>query len=65
MEHIALPIYIENTLCPSHISAFISLDDPTIKGIHMSRLYIELLKLVKLKNLSTSHFKETLQGFLK
>ena len=44
MENIALPIYIENTLCPSQVNAFVSLDDPTIKGIHMSRLYIRLLE---------------------
>lgn len=65
MENIALPVYIENTLCPSHISAFVSLDDPTVKGIHMSRLYIRLLELTKLKNLNISHLKETLQDFIK
>lgn len=65
MENIALPIYVENTLCPSQVNAFVSLDDPTIKGIHMSRLYIRLLELAKLKNLNISHLKETLQDFLK
>ena len=65
MENIALPVYIENTLCPSQVNAFVSLDDPTVKGIHMSRLYIRLLELAKLKTLNTSHLKDTLQDFLK
>lgn len=71
MEHIALPIYIENTLCPSDISAFVSLDDPAIKGIHMSRLYIKLLELAKLKTLipptSKRHcraFSTAIRGYL-
>ncbi|WP_445116183.1 GTP cyclohydrolase FolE2 [Acinetobacter sp. WZC-1] len=64
MENIALPIYLHNTLCPSKANAYVSLDNPNAKGIHMSRLYTRLLDFCKIKDLSLGHVKDALQDFL-
>ncbi|MCH7337167.1 GTP cyclohydrolase FolE2 [Acinetobacter sp. NIPH 2699] len=64
MENIALPVRIENTLCQSQINAYVSLDDPLAKGIHMSRLYTRLLELTSIKNLSLFDIKHVLKDFL-
>lgn len=64
MENIALPVHIENTRCPSQINAFVSLDDPFAKGIHMSRLYTRLLELTKISNLNLFDIKHVLKDFL-
>ena len=64
MENIALPIQIQNTLCASKVNAYVSLDDPQAKGIHMSRLYTRLLELNSLPDLTLNHIYQTLQNFL-
>lgn len=64
MENIALPIQIQNTLCASKVNAYVSLDDPQAKGIHMSRLYTRLLELHSLPDLTLNHIYQTLQDFL-
>ncbi|WP_278394970.1 GTP cyclohydrolase FolE2 [Acinetobacter venetianus] len=64
MENIALPLYIEQTQCQSQINAYVSLDDPLAKGIHMSRLYTRLLELSTINNLNLLDIKIALQDFL-
>ncbi|WP_109439971.1 GTP cyclohydrolase FolE2 [Acinetobacter haemolyticus] len=64
MEKIALPVRIENTLCQSQVNAYVSLDDPLAKGIHMSRLYTRLLELSSIENLSLVDLQSLLQDFL-
>jgi len=58
MEKIALPLYLENSLCQSQVNAYVSLNDVFAKGIHMSRLYTRLLKLSTIKNLALLDIKD-------
>ncbi len=51
-------------LLPAVIDAFVSLDDPHAKGIHMSRLYLELKNNLQVKTLSFALMKEILKNFL-
>lgn len=64
MENIALPLQINNTTCHSKVNAFVSLDDPLAKGIHMSRLYTRLLDLTSIPSLQLSDLKQVLKDFL-
>ncbi|CAA0251603.1 GTP cyclohydrolase FolE2 [Acinetobacter baumannii] len=64
MENIALPLYLHNTLCSSQVNAYVSLDDPNAKGIHMSRLYTRLLNLSSARDLTLNHLQQALQDFL-
>ena len=64
MENIALPIHIQNTWCSSKINAYVSLDNPHAKGIHMSRLYTRLLELKSLPDLKLKHIHQVLEDFL-
>lgn len=64
MENIDLPIQIQNTLCTSKVNAYVSLDDPQAKGIHMSRLYTRLLELQFLPDLTINNIYQVLQDFL-
>lgn len=64
MENIALPIHIQNIKCDSKINAYVSLDDPHAKGIHMSRLYTRLLQLHDLSDLTLGHIHLVLEDFL-
>lgn len=64
MENITLPIYLQNTLCPSKVNAYVSLDDPNAKGIHMSRLYTRLLDFCQIQDLTLAHIQQALQDFL-
>lgn len=64
MENISLPLYIENTLCLCKVNAYVSLDDPYAKGIHMSRLYTRLLELSSIQNLTLLVIETVLKDFL-
>lgn len=64
MENITLPIYLQNILCLSKVNAYVSLDDPNAKGIHMSRLYTRLLDFCQIQDLTLNHIKQALQDFL-
>ncbi|WP_442838839.1 GTP cyclohydrolase FolE2 [Acinetobacter baumannii] len=64
MENIALPLYFHNTLCSSKVNAYVSLDDPNAKGIHMSRLYNRLLDLTATRDLTLKQLQHALQDFL-
>ena len=64
MENISLPIALENTRCISKVNAYVSLDDPHAKGIHMSRLYTRLLDLSDITSLKLNDLHQALQDFL-
>ncbi len=42
MEKIEMPIRVNGLVLPARIDAFVSLDKENARGIHMSRLYLEL-----------------------
>ncbi|MCB0390765.1 MAG: GTP cyclohydrolase I FolE2 [Bdellovibrionales bacterium] len=50
---------------PAKISAFVSLDEPQAKGIHMSRLYLSLKEILGSETLSLKTTKHILQKFIK
>ncbi|MBJ9985893.1 GTP cyclohydrolase I FolE2 [Acinetobacter sp. S40] len=64
MENIALPLYLHNTPCACKVNAYVSLDDPNAKGIHMSRLYTRLLDLAATRDLTLKQLQHALQDFL-
>jgi GTP cyclohydrolase I len=63
MEGIALPFQVAGQGVTGHASAGVSLDDPTARGIHMSRLYLALAELEQ-RELSISRVAAVLDGFL-
>ncbi|TVR12213.1 MAG: GTP cyclohydrolase I FolE2 [Planctomycetota bacterium] len=66
MSDIELPLRWSNgTLIPARASAFVSLDDPQAKGIHMSRLYLRLQEFLDLGPLDADGLQELLRGFLR
>ena len=70
MNEIEVPIRLsENNgtssfLTPAQVSAFVSLDDPHAKGIHMSRLYLQLQEGLTSNILSFSLLKKLLTKFI-
>lgn len=69
MSGIELPILVENqqrspTQLSSQVQAYVSLDDPLSKGIHMSRLYLLLDQKGAEAPLSAQHVKSLLQAFI-
>ncbi|NIC04969.1 GTP cyclohydrolase FolE2 [Billgrantia bachuensis] len=63
MEHIALPLQVAGQGVIGYASAGVSLDDPTARGIHMSRLYLALAELEE-RELSLSLVAGVLKNFL-
>ncbi len=51
-------------LTPARVNAFVSLDDPQAKGIHMSRLYLQLQEGLTSKVFSFALLKELLEKFI-
>lgn len=70
MNEIEVPIRLsENNgatsfLTPAQVSAFVSLDDPQAKGIHMSRLYLQLQEGLTSNILTFSLLKKLLTKFI-
>lgn len=69
MRKIEMPVlfHVESgapVLLPAQIDAFVSLDNPDTKGIHMSRLYLELKNNLHLKPVTPQSLKEILQKFI-
>lgn len=52
------------TLTPAKADAFVSLDDPSAKGIHMSRLYLTLNNALEAEPLSLEVVRRILSGFV-
>lgn len=63
MEGIALPLKVAGRAIAGRASAGVSLDDPTARGIHMSRLYLALAELEG-QELSLSRVAGVLDAFL-
>ncbi len=68
MSRIEMPVFVETNgqkfRVPSHVDAFVSLDDANAKGIHMSRLYRELRGSFETTTLSWQLLREILEKFL-
>lgn len=69
MGQIEMPILFElngrgQILLPASIDAFVSLDDPEAKGIHMSRLYLEVKKQLQNQPLNATTLQGLLESFL-
>ena len=68
MSGIDLPILINGNqqpiIAPSKVQAYVSLDDPLSKGIHMSRLYLLLDQLGANDPLSPNRIYQLLNDFL-
>lgn len=72
MSGIELPILIQQGLdsgqtirLSSKAQAYVSLDDPISKGIHMSRLYLLLDQMGTQQNLTPTRIKAILEAFIK
>ena len=63
MTEVALPVFMGNQPLQTMAEIGVSLDDPTARGIHMSRLYLALGELAN-KELSTQQLQAVLQQFL-
>ena len=63
MEGIALPLKVAGQAIAARASAGVSLDDPTARGIHMSRLYLALAELED-QELSLPRVAAVLDAFL-
>lgn len=70
MGKIEMPILLAVTknstpvLLPALIDAFVSLDNPEAKGIHMSRLYLELKESLQSQPVTLDSLKEILTKFI-
>ncbi|MDN3518801.1 GTP cyclohydrolase FolE2 [Aquisalimonas lutea] len=63
MESIALPFQVAGRPVNGRISAGVSLDDPSARGIHMSRLYLALAALED-REVSVAGVSSVLEAFL-
>ena len=69
MSNIELPLMVQTDNCPAQqVSAnaelFVNLGDPQAKGIHMSRLYLQLDQLSTESELTLSTLTTLLEGFI-
>jgi GTP cyclohydrolase I len=69
MSNIKLPLMVQTDNCPpQQVSAnaeiFVNLGDPQAKGIHMSRLYLQLDQLSTESELTLTTLKTLLEGFI-
>jgi len=70
MTDIEIPVRIFDAkygmmLIPGNADAFVSLDNPRSKGIHMSRIFLELSSAMESKFFSDELLKEVLEQFIK
>jgi len=69
MSGIELPILVQSSnleavRLSSQVQAYVSLDDPQSKGIHMSRLYLILDEMATAEPLSPARLQTLLQAFI-
>lgn len=64
MEKIELPVQINGTTLPARVDAYVSLDKGEARGIHMSRLYLEVIKILREQPLNGATLRELLEQFL-
>ena len=70
MSNIELPLMVQTDNCPAQqvsakVELFVNLGDPKAKGIHMSRLYLQLDELSTESELTLDTLKTLLKGFIK
>jgi GTP cyclohydrolase I len=69
MTDIEVPVRLRDDdgmlfLCPAKAEAFVSLDDPRARGIHMSRLFLSLQELLASEELNLTVIKRLLAQFV-
>jgi GTP cyclohydrolase I len=69
MENIALPVRLPGAdgamlPCAARVSAFVNLADATARGIHMSRLYLQLDRVLGAETLTPASLRRLLHDFL-
>jgi len=69
MSNIEIPVMVASKdeaerLVSAHVDAFVNLNDPTAKGIHMSRLYLLLDELSSNNTLNYQSLVTLLDGFI-
>lgn len=65
MSDIEVPVHLPGgALVPARASAFVSLDDPDAKGIHMSRLFLTLQEFLGREELSPMVLRSMLASFI-
>mmetsp|Transcript_94335 Transcript_94335/g.250531 ORF Transcript_94335/g.250531 Transcript_94335/m.250531 type:complete len:325 (-) Transcript_94335:178-1152(-) len=69
MSHVEVPVCLAvpgrgQVMVPAHADAYVDLVDPSARGIHMSRLYLLLGKLLPRNALSVPLLARVLGGFL-
>jgi GTP cyclohydrolase I len=69
MSNIELPLMVQTDNCPAQqvsasVEVFVNLGDPQAKGIHMSRLYLQLDELSTESELTLATLTTLLNGFI-
>jgi GTP cyclohydrolase I len=69
MAHIEVPVRLRDDdgmlfLAPAKAEAYVSLDDPQARGIHMSRLFLTLQSLLSVEELNLPLIKRLLGAFV-
>ena len=69
LDKVELPLKMElqgavTGLIPAQIQAVVSLDDPNLRGIHMSRIYLALCEFSRTKEVSQNSLEELLQKII-
>jgi len=69
MERIELPVLVSGDggvplRVPAKVSAFVNLEQPDVRGIHMSRLYLQVDQVLSSQTLSPAALRELLREFL-
>ena len=69
MSEIEMPVRLETpggiaTGVPARVDAYVSLDDPDAKGIHMSRLFLHLQEVLEKEVLDAGSLETMLRGFV-
>ena len=69
MEHIDVPVAVRDAegrlaVVPGRANAFVSLDDPDAKGIHMSRLFLALQEIVAKEPVTIDTLRQVVDAFL-
>jgi len=69
MTHLEIPVLVRDQnkktiQCVAKGEAFVSLDDPRARGIHMSRLFLIMQEILREKELSFTTIKEILNAFI-
>ena len=64
MQKIEMPVLLNGLTLPARIDAFVSLDKSEARGIHMSRLYLDLVEVLRKQSLCGKTLHVLLRQFL-